>query len=125
MEDLATRLYAELKGIFGPVVAIVVSVSVYLWSQRNQSKKSDADAGGQIEALDVYKELLKTEREARHQESARADQFAKERNEAYQQVWELKGQLKAMSEQMAVQNLELVALRDQLRELKEQIDANS
>lgn len=122
MEDLF-KLIGELKGVFGGAAAIGISIAVWLWRERNQRDKSDADASGQIQALGVYQELLKNERDAKHLAEQRADQFAKERNEAYQQVWELKGQLKAITDQLEGQTRELVELRSQLRAFKEQIDA--
>jgi len=53
----------------------------------------------------------------------RADKFAAERNEALEQVWEMKGQLKAMNENLATHMAELGSLRDQVRQLQEQIHA--
>jgi len=108
----ALKLFAELKGVFGGAVAIGVSAFVYLWSQRDKRAMSGADSAGQIKALDVYEELLKTEREARAASDQRADQFAKERNEAYQQVWELKGQMKQLTEELARVRSELDALKE-------------
>lgn len=122
MEE-AFKLFSELKGVLGSAAAIGLSAFVYLWSQKNSRDASNADTAGQIKALGVYEEMLKTEREAKAQAEQRADQFAKERNEAYQQVWELKGQMKAMTDQLQAQNQELAQLRDQVRALKEQIDA--
>jgi chromosome segregation ATPase len=122
MEDLL-KLFVELRGAIGGAAAIGVSVALWLWSNRNSREMAGADANGQIKALSVYDQLLKTEREQRALAEQRADQFAKERNEAYQQVWELKGQMKAMTEQLALQNQELNELRDQVRGLKEQMNA--
>ena len=122
MQDLIA-LILQFREVLGGAAAIGVSVALWLWRDRSNRELAGADAGGQIKALAVYEQLLTTERNARAQSDQRADLFAKERNDAYQQVWELKGQLKAMAEQLAVQNQELAALRDQVRALKEQINA--
>lgn len=113
MEDMV-RLFAELKGVFGGAAAIGISAFVYFWSQRNSREAASADTAGQIKALGVYEEMLKTEREAKAQAEQRADMFAKERNEAYQQVWELKGQLKQLTEELARVRQELDALKERI-----------
>jgi uncharacterized coiled-coil DUF342 family protein len=104
------------------MLAIGVAASAYLYNQRNVSKKDSADSSGQIEALDVYKELLANERLAKEREVTRADLLSKERNDAHQELWLLKGQLQAMTEQMQAQRIELDTLRKQLDELREQIN---
>lgn len=121
--DEALKLFGEIKGAVGGAVAIAISVFVYLWTQKNSRQAADADTGAQIKALGVYEAMLSKERERSAQAEQRADQFAKERNEAYQQVWELKGQLKAVLDQLQAQSLELAQLREQVRAMKEQINA--
>lgn len=121
MDDLI-KLYEYSKGVLGPVIAIGLAAGAYLFNQRNTSRKDSADSTGQIEALDVYKELLANERLAKDRESTRADVLSKERNDAYQELWLLKGQLQAMTEQMSIQRNELDSLRKQLDELKEQVN---
>jgi len=49
--------------------------------------------------------------------------FAAERNEALKELWEMKGQLKAMNETVAAQTTEIGSLRDQVRQLTEHIHA--
>ena len=92
-------------------------------AQKPTEAKERADSEGQIAGLATWQQLLEGERAARVKAEERADKFAAERNEALQQVWEMKGQLKVMSETLAAQTTELGLLRDQVRQLKEQIHA--
>jgi len=82
-----------------------------------------ANDAANITALDTWKQLLEGERAARIKAEERADKFAGERNEAMQEVWEMRGQLKVMNETLAEQTRELVQLREQVRQLQEQIHA--
>lgn len=122
--DELIKLYEYTKGILGPIVAIGLAASAYLYNQRNANKKDSADSSGQIQALDVYKELLANERLAKEREVLRADLLSKERNDAHQELWLLKGQLQAMTEQMSVQRTELDTLRKQLDELRDKVNHN-
>jgi chromosome segregation ATPase len=92
-------------------------------AQQPTEAKERADSEGQIAALATWQALLEGERAARVKAEERADKFAAERNEALQQVWEMKGQLRAMNETIAGQTSELAQLREQVRQLKEQIHA--
>ena len=120
--DDSIKIFESLSGVVGPTITIAIAVFAYLWTQRTANSKAVADADGQISAVNVYKELLATARAFGAEQTLRADAFAKERNEAVQQLYELKGQIKAMTEQIAKQNEELHGLRRQLDELKEQLD---
>lgn len=126
MPDAATAIaVAEAAGSkFGPIGYVVVllivglGTGIYWLLARNQQRLSGADADGQIEALSVYKEMLKAEREARVTAETRADQFARELREALQQLGELKGQLQAMT-------AELGRVRQELELMKGQINGNN
>lgn len=126
MPDAATAIaVAEAAGSkFGPIGYVVVMLivglgtGIYWLLARNQQRLSGADADGQIEALSVYKEMLKSEREARVTAETRADQFARELREALQQLGELKGQLQAMT-------AELGRVRQELELMKGQINGNN
>jgi hypothetical protein len=126
MPDAATAIaVAEAAGSkFGPIGYVVVMLivglgtGIYWLLARNQQRLSGADADGQIEALSVYKEMLKAEREARVTAETRADQFARELREALQQLGELKGQLQAMT-------AELGRVRQELELMKGQINGNN
>ncbi len=126
MPDATTAIaVAEAAGNrFGPIGYVVVLVivalgtGIYWLLARNQQRLSGADADGQIEALSVYKEMLKAEREARVTAETRADQFARELRDALQQLGELKGQLAAMT-------AELARVRQELELMKGQINGNN
>jgi hypothetical protein len=126
MPDATTAIaVAEAAGSkFGPIGYVVVMLivglgtGIYWLLARNQQRLSGADADGQIEALSVYKEMLKAEREARVVAETRADQFARELRDALQQLGELKGQLKANTD-------ELGRVRQELELMKGQINGNN
>lgn len=116
--DLANNPLAQ-------VVAAVLTLAGgyrYWRSQQSGDAKERADSDGQIAALETWKELLEGERAARIRAEERADKFAAERNEAMQQVFEMKGQLKVLTETLTAQTQELHELRDQVRALKEQLN---
>lgn len=118
--DLAGNPWAQI------VAAVLTLAGGYrFWRMQSSSDaKERADSTGQIAALEAWQALLESERTARIRAEERADKFAAERNEAMQQVYEMKGQLKAMSETLSAQVAELHGLRDQVRQLKEQINAS-
>ncbi len=126
MPDATTTIaIAEAAGIkFGPIGYVVVMLIVGLGSgiawllARNSQRLAGADTDGQIEALTIYKEMLKAEREARIVAETRADQFARELREALQTLGELKGQLQAMT-------AELGRVRQELELMKGKMDANN
>jgi hypothetical protein len=126
MPDATTAIaVAEAAGSkFGPIGYVVVMLivglgtGIYWLLARNQQRLSGADADGQIEALSVYKEMLKAEREARVVAETRADQFARELRDALQQLGELKGQLQANT-------AELGRVRQELELMKGQMNGNN
>jgi septal ring factor EnvC (AmiA/AmiB activator) len=117
-------LFMELKSVFGGAVAIGLAAALYFLSQKNSRDMAAADSAGQIKALAVYEEMLKAEREARAQAEQRADKFGEERNEAYQELYKLQGQMSELTKQIERQNGELERLRAQISKLEEQIHAN-
>ena len=119
MGDIAGNPIAQLAAL---VLSIAGGYRVWR-SQQPTDAKERADSSGQIAALATWKELLEGERAARVRAEERADKFAAERNEALEQVWEMRGRFEAMNETLAAQTSELGALRDQVRQLKEQIHA--
>ena len=117
--DLASNPIAQI------VFLILSAAGGYqVWRAKQPTEaKERADSSGQIAALATWQALLEGERAARVKAEERADKFAAERNEALQEVWEMKGQLKAMNETLSAQSAELGSLRDLVRQLKEQIHA--
>lgn len=113
MGELAPLL-KELTPLFGSGGAIVLSVWWLLW----RNKAGDADKAQQLMAATHWQKIAQNAEDRRVVAEQRADQFAHERNEAYQQVWELKGQLRQVLEQ-------LEALKQELQSMKERYDANN
>jgi len=119
MGDIAGNPIAQLAFLI-----LSAAGGYQVWrKQQPTDAKERADSEGQIAALGTWKELLEGERAARLKARERADKFAAERNEALKELWEMKGQLKAMNETLAAQTAELSSLRDQVRQLKEQLHA--
>jgi len=119
MGDIASNPIAQLAFL---ILSAAGGYQVWRKQQPTEAKER-ADSSGQIAALATWQALLEGERAARIKAEERADKFAAERNEALQEVWEMKGQLKAMNETLAAQTAEVSSLRDQVRQLKEQIHA--
>ena len=119
MGDLASNPIAQIVFL---ILSAAGGYRVWRASQPNEAKER-ADSEGQIAALATWQQLLEGERAARVKAEERADKFAAERNEALKELWEMRGQLKAMNETLAAQTSELSALRDQVRQLKEQLHA--
>jgi predicted nucleic acid-binding Zn-ribbon protein len=119
MGDIAGNPIAQLAFLI-----LSAAGGYQVWrKQQPTDAKERADSEGQIAALGTWKELLEGERAARLKAEERADKFAAERNEALKELWEMKGQLRAMNETLAAQTAELASLRDQVRQLKEQLHA--
>lgn len=116
MGDLAGNPIAQLAAL---VLSIAGGYRVWRAQQPTEAKER-ADSDGQIAALATWQALLEGERVARVKAEERADKFAAERNEALQEPWEMKGQLKAMNETLTAQTVELGSLRDLVRQLKDQ-----
>lgn len=118
LNDLANNPFAQL-------VAAVLTIAGgwRVWrNQQNGDAKEKADSEGQIAALDAWQKLLADANAARIRAEDRADKFAAERNEAMQQVFEMKGQLKVLTDTLTAQTQELHELREQVRDLKEKLD---
>ena len=119
MGDIAGNPIAQLAFLI-----LSAAGGYQVWrKQQPTDAKERADSEGQIAALGTWKELLEGERAARVKAEERADKFAAERNEALKELWEMRGQLRAMNETLAAQTAELALLRDQVRQLKEQLHA--
>lgn len=76
-----------------------------------------------ITAIATWKEMADREREDKLEAIRRADKFAVDRAEALAQVNEMKGRLSAMTETITAQAAELGVLREQVRQLMEQVHA--
>ncbi|MDQ0068958.1 hypothetical protein J2W34_000732 [Variovorax boronicumulans] len=119
MGDIAGNPIAQLAAL---ILSVAGGYRVWRAQQPTEAKER-ADSEGQIAALATWQALLEGERAARVKAEERADKFAAERNQAMQELWEMKGQLKAMNETLTAQTLELGSLRDLVRQLKDQRNA--
>jgi hypothetical protein len=119
MGDIAGNPIAQLAAL---ILSIAGGYRVWRAQQPTEAKER-ADSEGQIAALATWQALLEGERAARVKAEERADKFAAERNQALQELWEMKGQLKAMNETLTAQTIELGSLRDLVRQLKDQRNA--
>ena len=95
----------------------------YFKNQSSGDAVTRANDAANLSGIETLKQLLEGERAARIKAEERADKFAAERNEAMQQVWEMRGQLKVMNETITDQVRELERLREQMRQFQEQINA--
>ncbi|QMV33194.1 hypothetical protein 23F_00032 [Ralstonia phage Gerry] len=95
-----SQLWGLIGGAAGAVVAAFVMLRKYL-SRDAVDRAGDAADIGAIKRLN---DLLDEERKARREAETRADMFAKERNEAIMQIGELKGQIAALTMQVALLN---------------------
>ena len=107
----------------GAAVGAIVAGMIFLRQFLSGAAASRASDAGQIEALDVYKQMVSELRASLVEVNTRADRFAQERNDAIQTLGDLRGQLKEMTRQLEDQGRELVALRRQVNELTEQLNA--
>lgn len=131
--------------IANPLAQVIMAVAGAFTSYRIYKNQNSGDTvtrandSANVTALAAWKELMDGERAARQQAEARADKFAGERNEAMEAVWEMRGQLKSMTEtmghqaeqlerqaeQLRAQSVELAFLRDQLKTLQKGNDAHA
>jgi len=98
-------------------------MSGFLWLKKFLAKEATERAMGNADIGTVRRlnELLDSEREARKLAEARADQFAKERNELATAVGRMEGKIEALTSQVAQltekvtsQSAEIGRLRSQL-----------
>lgn len=124
--------------IANPLAQIVAAIASAATGWRIYKNQSSGDAvtrandAANVNALATWKDLLEGERAARVIAEKRADDFADERNKAMEEVWAMKGQLKAMSDQLQAQTLQInqqtekiAALQQQIAQLQERKDAST
>lgn len=112
-------------GALGAGAAAVASGFLFLRQYLSRGAADRADDAGRVSAINVYKELLEAERAARAQADKRADDFARERNEAVTTLGRLQGQLETMQRQLQTATEEITSLQAQVRELTEQVHAKT
>lgn len=123
--ELASNPIAQLTFL---VLSVVGAVGAWRLTGGTAAKQR-ADSEGQIAALETWKQLVATEREARVRAEERADEaveraeaFSEERNKAMEALWEIRGQLRSLQDTINKQNEELIRLRNQIRELEGKIN---
>lgn len=99
MDDFL-KLFGLAKEVLGPALALSIAGGWYLFRQKPTDAVRAANADGTVDAIDHWKEIANNEREARLVAEQRADSFAKERNDAMQQVWKLTGQVETLTKQL-------------------------
>lgn len=108
-------------GVGGALTAALASVAggwLFLRQYLSRGAADRADDAGRVSAINVYKELLEAERIARASADKRADDFARERNEAVTTLGRLQGQMEAMQRQLIQATEEIAALRAQVDSLE-------
>ncbi|WP_156362881.1 hypothetical protein [Xylophilus sp. Leaf220] len=122
----------ELNGLpGGPMGAIGMAIGaigggfIFLRQYLSRGAADRADDAGRVSAINVYKELLEAERAARLTADKRADDFARERNEAITMLGKLQGQIEAMQRQLEHATTEIAGLENRVRELTEQVHAKT
>lgn len=126
MDDL--NMNGVPGGPFGVLVTAAAAIGggfVFLRQYLSRGAADRADDAGRVSAINVYKELLEAERAARVQADKRADDFARERNEAITMMGKLQGQLEGMQRQLQQATEEIAGLENRVRQLTEQVHAKS
>lgn len=92
----------------------------FLWLRKFLSKDAADRAmdSADIGTVRRLNELLDSEREARKLAEARADQFAKERNDLVATVGRLEGKIEALSSQVGQLNERVAAQSDEVARLR-------
>ncbi|MFA9287990.1 hypothetical protein ACCQ08_24650 [Comamonas sp. SY3] len=99
-----------LGAIGGTIAGGVLFLRQYL----SGAAAERANDSGQIAAINVWRQVAEAAQAQATAERGRADQFAKERNEAIELVGTLKGQLAEMNRQLAVLQTKVDQLTEQL-----------
>lgn len=104
-----------------------IAYGAYRLVRSNSSKDAvnRADDAGKIDAINEWKDIAGQQSAGRKEAEARADNFAKERNDALQKMGEMQGQLKLMGEQLDRQSQQLRDQAEQLGRQAEQLTRQS
>lgn len=106
-----------LASVVGTALSIFAGWRIYR-AQNSNEAVTRASNEANVSAIETYKDLVESERAARREAEARADKFAEERNEAWKEVYTMRGQIEALTRQVEAQNTELARLRDALYKLQ-------
>lgn len=112
-------------GVLATAAAAITGGFIFLRQFLSRGAAERADDAGRVSAINVYKELLEAERAARALADKRADDFARERNEAITMMGKLQGQLEGMQRQLQAATEEISSLENRVRQLTEQVYAKA
>lgn len=115
--DLLDKLPQGWAGI-GALLGVLAGGVIFLRQFLSGAAATRASDEGQIAALDVYRQMVNELRSQLEAANTRADQFAKERNEAIAMLGKSEGQMAEMARQIERQSHEIRILREQVEGLK-------
>jgi chromosome segregation ATPase len=118
------NIFAELAKTVGPTTALLGGIAYIIWTKMPARSVQEADADSKILAFQEYKEIVAAERAEKREALVRVDTFAKERNEAFQQMYEMKGQISELTKLLEEYKQKIEQLTDELRQLKEKLHAS-
>lgn len=92
--------FDQLGKLLGGAAAALIAGWLMLrkWLSRDKFERAGDEAG--IGVISRLNKLLDEERKARREAEARADMFAKERNDAVKEIGELRGQVQSLTFQV-------------------------
>ncbi|WP_046059695.1 hypothetical protein [Paracidovorax citrulli] len=111
--------------VVGGALGTITAAGLYLRQYLSAAAVQRASDAGQIAALGVYKELLGDAIKRATDAETRADGFAKERNEALQNLGRMEGQLAAVRRQLDEALSRIAELTALVTQLREQVDAKT
>ncbi len=111
--------------VIGGTLGTIAAAGLYLRQYLSGAAAQRASDTGQITALGVYQQLLQDAIKRAAEAETRADGFAKERNEALQNLGRMEGRLAAVQQQLEEALARISELTTQVTQLREQVDAKA
>ena len=111
--------------VIGGTLGTIAAAGLYLRQYLSGAAAQRASDDGQITALGVYQQLLADAIKRAGEAEIRADGFAKERNEALQNLGRMEGRLAAVQQQLDEALTRIAELTSQVTQLREQVDAKT
>jgi flagellar biosynthesis/type III secretory pathway protein FliH len=122
----------ELNGLpggwwtaIGGGIGVISAAALYLRQYLSGAAAQRASDAGQITALSVYQQLLADAIKRAAEAESRADGFAKERNEALQNLGRMEGRLAGVQQQLEEALARIADLTAQVTQLREHVDAKA
>lgn len=101
----------DLISGWGGWLAVIGLVINNAWSSYKSQKIDKAAGSAHLDLVNRMSDQLKDEREATKTANERADRFAQERNDLHQIVGEMKGEMRAMRQEIAALTHEVAELK--------------